>query len=158
MVHVQFTSLLLNLPLKTEKHLRLPFTEKQMYDILAVLFGFVFLNRDEATSYKVRTLAEQASSALGELVKLNVEEVRLGGWVKKLADNVSEHPFLSSYGNNFIRRLLDAGYSADQITWIIMPTAASGCANQGQQVYLFHLTLYLMTVNPNVGPLFVEGV
>jgi len=157
MVHVEFTSLLFNLPLKTEKYPRLPFTEQQMYEILALLFGFVFLNRDEVMAYKVRSGAEQASSALGELVKLNVNEVALGGWVKKLADNVTEHPFLSSYGNNFIRRLLDAGYSADQITWIIMPTAAAGCANQGQQVYATS-DADLTIVNSNVGCIFVKGL
>jgi hypothetical protein len=41
---------------------------------------------------------------------------------------------LDQYGNSFIRRLLDAGMSIETVVWIIMPTAAAGTANQGQQV------------------------
>jgi hypothetical protein len=134
MVHVNFTAQLFSLPLKTEKDKNFPFTEKQLYDILALLFGYVFLDKDETASFKIRKIAAKASAALAELVKFNVKEVSLGGWVKKAADGIRKDGFLDSYGNNFIRRLLDAGKSIDEIIWIIMPTAAAGTANQGQQV------------------------
>jgi len=133
MVHVHFTAQLFQLPLKTEENEHHPFTEKQLYDILALLFGCVFLDKDEVASWKIRTLAAKASSALGQLVMLNIKEVSRGGWLKKLADNVKKDGFLDSYGNYFIRRLLDMGMSFEEICWIIMPTAAAGTANQGQQ-------------------------
>lgn len=44
MVHVRFTAQLFHLPLKTEENPLDPFTEKQLYDILALLFGYVFLD------------------------------------------------------------------------------------------------------------------
>lgn len=137
MVHVHFVAQLFDLPLKTEKNPRYPFTEKQLYDILALLFGYVFLDRDEAASFKVRKIAAKACEALSTLVKLNVKEVSFGGFIKKLSDNFKEDGFLDSYGNDFIRRLLKAGKSVDEITWIIMPTAAAATANQGQQVHFF---------------------
>ena len=134
MVHVRFTAQLFHLPLKTEENPLDPFTEKQLYDILALLFGYVFLDRDEVQSWKIRTLGAQACAALAQLVMVNVKEVSLGGWLKKLSDNVKKDGFLDSYGNYFIRRLLDMGMSYEEICWIIMPTAAAGTANQGQQV------------------------
>ena len=135
MVHVHFVSQLFNLPLKTEETPFHPFTEKQMYDILALLFGYVFLDRDEVQSFTIRKLAAESAQALSTLVSFNVKEISLGGWVKKLADGIKKDGFLDSYGNAFIRRLLDAGMPIEEIVWIIMPTAAAGTANQGQQVF-----------------------
>ena len=134
MVHVHFVSQLYNLPLKTEDTPFHPFTEKQMYDILALLFGYVFLDRDEVQSFKIRKISAEACGALSSLVTFNVKEISLGGWVKKLADGIKKDGFLDSYGNAFIRRLLDDGMSIEEIVWIILPTAAAGTANQGQQV------------------------
>jgi len=134
MVHVHFTSHLFNLPLKTEADGLEPFTEKQLYDILALLFGYVFLDKDEVQSWTIRTLGKQACDALSSLVKINVNEISFGGWVKKLADGIKKDGFLDQYGNALIRRLLDAGMPIEEIVWIIMPTAAAGTANQGQQV------------------------
>jgi linoleate 8R-lipoxygenase / 9,12-octadecadienoate 8-hydroperoxide 8R-isomerase len=156
MVHVNFTAQLFNLPLKTEEHKHFPFTEKQLYDILALLFGYVFLDRDETASFKIRKIAAKACDALATLVKFNVKEVSLGGWIKKAADGISKDGFLDSYGNSFIRKLLDAGKSIDEITWIIMPTAAAGTANQGQQVVSSSSPLTI--VYPNARPSPFEGL
>ena len=134
MVHVNFSAIMWHLPLKTEQKPLNPFTEKQLYDILALLFGYVFLDRDETASFTIRTLAKQACDALAELVKINVTEVSLGAWIKKLVDGIQKDGFLDSYGNTLIRRLLEQGMSIEEIIWIIMPTAAAGTANQGQQV------------------------
>ena len=138
MVHVHFVSQLFNLPLKTHGDSLEPFTEKQLYDILALLFGYVFLDKDEVQSFKIRKLSKQACDALSALVRFNVKEVSFGGWVKKLADGIKKDGFLDQYGNTFIRRLLDDGMPIEEVVWIIMPTAAAGTANQGQQVHPPH--------------------
>jgi len=134
MVHVNFVAQLFSLPLKTEEHPLAPFTEKQLYDILALLFGLVFLDKDEVQSWTIRTLAKQACDAIASLVKINVNEIAFGGWVKKLADGIKKDGFLDQYGNALIRRLLDSGMSIEEVLWIIVPTASAGTANQGQQV------------------------
>ena len=134
MVHVHFVSQLFHLPLKTDETQRQPFTEKQMYDILALLFGYVFLDRDEVQSFKIRKISKQACDALSALISRHVREVSLLGWVKELGDGFLKDGFLDSYGNAFIRRLLNAGMTIEQIVWIIVPTAAAATANQGQQV------------------------
>jgi len=133
MVHVNFTAIMWHLPLKTEQKPLNPFTEKQLYDIFALLFGYVFLDRDETASFTIRTLAKQACDAVAELVKINVNEVSIGAWIKKLVDGIQKDGFLDSYGNTLIRRLLEQGMSIEEIVWIILPTAAAGTANQGQQ-------------------------
>jgi linoleate 8R-lipoxygenase / 9,12-octadecadienoate 8-hydroperoxide 8R-isomerase len=132
MVHVRFTAQLFQLPLKTEEHDKNPFTEKQLYDIMALLFGYVFLDRDETASWKIRTEAAKYCDALAKLVEFNVKHVSVGGWIKKLSDGIKKDGFLDDFGNAFIRRLLDAGKSIQEIVWIILPTAAAGTANQGQ--------------------------
>jgi linoleate 8R-lipoxygenase / 9,12-octadecadienoate 8-hydroperoxide 8R-isomerase len=135
MVHVNFVAQFFKLPLKTEASPLNPFTEKNLYDILALLFGFVFLNRDEVQAFKVRTLAIQACEALSLFVKTNVKEVALAGVLQKLVDGIRKDGFLDSYGNSFVRRLLGEGMSMEEIIWIFMPTAAAATANQGQQVF-----------------------
>jgi len=142
MVHTEFASRLFNLPLKDEEHPLHPFTEKQMYDILGLLFGYVFLDRDEAMSWQIRTLGKQACDGLATLVMFNIKEVARGGILKKFADDIEKDGFLDKYGNAFIRRLLDMKMSMEEILWIIMPTAAAGTANQGQQSIQI-LDLYL---------------
>jgi linoleate 8R-lipoxygenase / 9,12-octadecadienoate 8-hydroperoxide 8R-isomerase len=134
MVHVDFVCQLFNLPLKTEENAYKPFTEKQMYDILALLFGCVFLDKDEAQSFKIRKLSAEATEALSTFIKLNVKDVSIGGWVKKLADGIKKGGFLDAYGNNLIRRLLDEGMPFEEVVWVILPTAVAATANQGQQV------------------------
>jgi hypothetical protein len=134
MVHVNFTAQLFQLPLKTAEHDHYPFTEKQLYDILALLFGYVFLDRDEVASWKLRTTAAKVCEALSTLVMFNIKEVSRGGVIKRFADDIKKDGFLDKYGNDFIRRLLDMKMSLEEICWIIMPTAAAGTANQGQQV------------------------
>jgi hypothetical protein len=133
MVHVQFTSQLFNFPLKEPQTKLDPLTEKDLFDILAGLFGYVFLNSDEVMGFKLKESVIPAYTTLAELVKLNVTLVTRGGKLKSWADDVEKRGFLDSYGNNFIRRMVKAGKSIDEIVKDIMPTA-SGSINQTQQV------------------------
>ena len=134
MVHVNFVAQFFNLPLKTEQAPLKPFTEQNLYDILALLYGYVFLNRDEVQAFKVKTLAVQACEALSTFVKANIKEVALSGVFKKMADGHRKDGSLYSYANSLVRRLLEAGMPTEEIVWIFMMTAAFGTANQAQQV------------------------
>ena len=139
MVHVRFVAQFFSFPLKENGLLssKEPLTEKQMYDILSALFGYVFLDKDETASFKLRVAVMEAYKLLSELVKANVALVSHGGKVKSWADGLHPDGFLDSYGNNLIRRLVKAGKSIDAIVTDILPTAAASTANQGQQVCLF---------------------
>jgi hypothetical protein len=135
MVHVQFVAALFHFPLKEPSSKREPLTEKELYEILAALFGYVFLNTDEVVGFSLKAAVTEAYKTLSELVKFNVATVSRGGKVKSWADGLDKNGFMESYGNNFIRRLLKAGKTIDEITKEIVPTAAAGTANQGQQVH-----------------------
>jgi hypothetical protein len=135
MIHVQFVAALFTFPLKEPNSKREPLTEKQLYEILAVLFGYVFLNTDEVVGFSLKAAVTEAYKTLSELVKFNVALVARGGKIKSWVDGIEKNGFLDSYGNNFIRRLLKAGKTIDEITKEIVPTAAAGTANQGQQVH-----------------------
>jgi hypothetical protein len=137
MVHVQFVSQLFTMPLKDPQSKLEPITEKQMWDILAILFGYVFLDRDEVSSFALHEAVNTYYKMLAQLVRFNVATVSHGGKVKSWLDGIEKDGFLDSYGNNFIRRMLKAGKTIDQITKDIMPTAAASTANQGQQVSHF---------------------
>src|ERR1700737_1554661 len=117
MVHVRFVAQFFSFPLKENGLLssKEPLTEKQMYDILSALFGYVFLDKDETASFKLRVAVMEAYKLLSELVKANVALVSHGGKVKSWADGLHPDGFLDSYGNNLIRRLVKAGKSIDAI-------------------------------------------
>ena len=136
MVHTRFVSQLFSLPLKTEEHEFYPFTEKQMYDVFALLFGAVFLDRDETQSWKIKHLSKKYCDAMMQLVEFNVKEIQRGGILKKITDDIKKDGFLDKYGNYFIRRLLDMKLPVNEIVTIIMTCGAASCANQGQQVFL----------------------
>ena len=138
MVHVHFVSQLFNLPLKTEERLLSILLPKNKCTIsLHFLFGYVFPRQRRSPIVQNQITWRKSCQALSTLVTFNVKEVRLGGWVKKLADGIKKDGFLDSYGNSLIRRLLDAGMPFEEIVWIIIPTAAAATANQGQQVHLY---------------------
>jgi hypothetical protein len=134
MVHVQFVAALFSLPLKEPDSKREPLTEKQLYSILSVLFGYVFLNNDEIAGFSLKGSATDAYKVLSELIRCNIATVSRGGKLKSWVDGVEKNGFLDSYGNNLIRRLLKAGKTIDEITRDIMPMATTATANQGQQV------------------------
>lgn len=137
MIHVQFVAALFALPLKEPDSKKEPLTEKQLYDILAVLFGYVFLNNDETVGFALKTIVTEAYNTLSKLVKSNVTIVARGGKIKSWLDSVEKNGHLASYGNKLIQRLLKGGKTVDEITKDIMPTAAAATANQGQQVLPF---------------------
>lgn len=135
MAHVHFVAQLFNLPLKTEEKPMNPFTEKQLFDILNLIFTEVFLNLDEVAAFKLRKTAAQAKEALADLVKFNVKRISLLDWITKVAPSMKREGFLDHYGDSFIKRLLDQGKSEDEITYIIVATAVGAAGNQAQQVW-----------------------
>src|ERR1700737_4521863 len=134
MVHVQFVAALFGLPLKEPDSKKEPLTEKQLYDILSVLFGYVFLNNDEIAGFSLKRSATDAYKVLRKLIRCNIATVSRGGKLKSWVDGVEKKGFLDSYGNNLIRRLLKAGRTIDEITEDIMAMSTAATVSQGQQV------------------------
>jgi linoleate 10R-lipoxygenase len=129
-VHIQFVAALFGIPLKDDED------EKEFYDRLILLFGYVFLPRDEVHGFALKGAIVEAYKSLDHEIKSNVAKVSLGG---KLMELMNGDTALKSYGIHLIRRLLKAGKSVEEVaTDIVLPAAAAMAASHIQQVVRSH--------------------
>ncbi|KAF2141807.1 uncharacterized protein K452DRAFT_287766 [Aplosporella prunicola CBS 121167] len=143
--HVHFAANMFSLPLKTKKNPRGVFSEHEMYMALAVIFTCIFFDMDPAKSFPLHRAANAVSKSLGKIIEANVKSVSLTGVISNLADSYRENEsFLKDYGVHMVRRLLDAGLSAEEVTWSqVFPTACAMVPNQAQvftQIMDFYLS------------------
>ena len=118
-VHIQFVAALFGIPLKDGEDDR---AEKELYDRLILLFGYIFLTRDEVDGFAQRGDVIDAYKSLSKELKSHLGKTNGGDMLK-------------SYGSNLIRRLLKEGKSVDQVaTNIVLPAAAAMAASHIQQV------------------------
>jgi len=118
-VHIQFVAALFGIPLKDGEDDR---AEKELYDRLILLFGYIFLTRDEVDGFAQRGEVIDAYKSLSKELKSHLGKTNGGDMLK-------------SYGSNLIRRLLKEGKSVDQVaTNIVLPAAAAMAASHIQQV------------------------
>lgn len=139
-----------SLPLKTKDHPRGIFTEHEMYMIMAVIFTCIFFDIDPSKSFPLRHAARAVAQQLGGVVEANVKSVSATGLISGLVDGFRRnHNSLADYGVHMIRRLLESGLGASEITWSqIMPTAIAMVPNQAQVV-----SVSFFCVNLSVSPL-----
>ena len=104
--------------------------------VLAVIFACIFTDPDPAKSFPLRVAAKAVTQQLGKLVEGNVKTVNATGWIAGIVDGVHQHKSpLTDYGVHMVRRLLESGLGASEITWSqILPTAGAMVANQAQAV------------------------
>ncbi|GBF61841.1 psi-producing oxygenase A [Trichophyton mentagrophytes] len=134
MAHVHFCAAVFSLPLKTEENPRGVYTEKELYDIMALVFMCIFCDIDPAKSFALHEAARENSQTLGRLVMTNVELIKRTGFLAPLIDRIDRHDtILADYGIHMIQRLLDTGLPSQDIVWShLLPTAGGMVANQGQ--------------------------
>ncbi|GAB1207618.1 hypothetical protein APSETT445_006342 [Aspergillus pseudonomiae] len=89
---------------------------------------------DPSKSFQIRHLGRQAAEKLGPLVEANVKAVSSASFISSLIDGLRTNKnALSDYGVHMIRRLLDHGLDASEVTWSqILPTAVAMVPNQAQ--------------------------
>ena len=136
LAHVHFAANVFSLPLKSEDHSHGVYTEQEMYMVLAIIFICIFSDIDPAKSFPLRTAAKAVTQQLGKLVESNVKTVSATGWIAGVVDGMHQrHSPLTDYGVHMVRRLLESGMGASEITWSqIIPTAGAMVANQAQVV------------------------
>lgn len=138
---MEFISTLLAIPLKDLERKRGAISEKQLCDILSVLFGYAFIEHDESEHFSLRGIASERYKTIHKSVKSNVESVSRGGKIKSSVDGIERDGFLDSYGNNLIRQLVKSGKKMDHIATDIILAAAAAIAKQSQQVLTFLLAM-----------------
>jgi linoleate 10R-lipoxygenase len=106
--------------------------------VLAIIFTCIFFDLDPAKSFQLRQAARTVAQQLGGVVESHVKSVGSSGFLSSIVDNFRHHEdTLSGYGSHMIRRLLDNGLGASEVTWShILPTASAMVPNQSQVVSL----------------------
>jgi len=132
-VHIQFVAALFDIPLKDKD------AEKELYDQLTLLFGYVFLAHDEIDGFALKANAAEAYKTLRHRIKSDIVKATRTGIFKTWTESSEKSGSLGSYGVNLIRRLVKAGKSVDEIADIVIPSAAALAASLIQQV-IFHVT------------------
>ncbi|KAK2858498.1 hypothetical protein FQN49_004674 [Arthroderma sp. PD_2] len=132
--HVHFCAAVFSLPLKTEENPRGVYTEKELYQVMALVFTCIFYNTNSSKTFALNETAREKTQKLGRLVMTNVELISRTGFLAPLIDRIDRHDnVLADYGIHMIERLLDTGIPAQDIIWThVLPTAGGMVANQGQ--------------------------
>ncbi|KAF8465354.1 heme peroxidase [Kalaharituber pfeilii] len=149
LAHANFAATLFGLPLKTKDNPKDFFTEQEIYQILTLVFVCIFFDVDPSKSYPLRHATQQLARQFGKLVEIEVKAVDsiFGALVSGKYFKKRNTSALRNYGIHMIKRLLESGKSAEDVTWShILPTAGAACANQGQ-VFAQVLDFYLRPEN-----------
>ena len=154
LAQARFAAEVFSLPMKTDKNPLLPYTEQQLYTILALVFACIFYDADVAQSFPLRQASRMLTQQLGEIMRLVVEPIGASGLLQKLIDKFHTHSILPMYGKHMIEKLLDSGMSVKDVIWSqLLPTAGGMVANQGQlfaqclDFYLSEGKQYLPEIN-----------
>ncbi|KAL1954110.1 hypothetical protein VTO42DRAFT_1734 [Malbranchea cinnamomea] len=145
LAHVHFASKIFSLPLKTEENPRGIFTEHEMFMIFVAIFTCIFFDLDPVKSFALRQTARTVAQQLGKVVEAYVKSVSGTKIFAKVLDRFRRNKTgLADYGIHMIRRLLDSGLTAEQVTWSqVLPTAGAMIPNQSQvftQIIDFYLS------------------
>lgn len=133
-----------------------------MYMAMAVIFITIFLDLDPAKSFPMHQAGRAATQPLAKLVEAHVKAVNMPGWIAGLVDGIARnHTPVTDYGVSVVRKLLDSGLGASEITWSqILPSAGAMVANQAQVVRhsesCLGLISKIVTVHPITGLLSVR--
>lgn len=116
-------------------------TTEELYETLASLFRYVFLDFDVATSYKNRVTASARTQRLSSVVRKAVQKVKdsnapglehmLGSIVSSITGEKSPLP---GFGKELVRRLLEGGKSVEDVVAALVPTQAATTVPQAQSV------------------------
>ncbi|KAK6332263.1 hypothetical protein TWF696_002984 [Orbilia brochopaga] len=142
-VPTHFAANLFCLPLKTEDNPRGVYTEQELYTILSVMFTFVFFDIEPTKSFGLHKAGRMVAGQLAHLIEANVVAIDKTSFMKSIIDNIYDrNSSLKDYGIHLIRRLLESGKSAEEITWQMVPTASASVSCQSQafsQILDFYL-------------------
>ena len=142
--HALFVAYLFQIPLKDSGDLPIGPSTEELYTGLAVLFAYVFLDRDPMQSFQLKANAKEVARKLSQAIRLSVQSVKIGKHLRfnHLLNESTGQQLLSGYGRKMIERLLDHGKSVDDIVAEILPTITGAVALQAQAMVQM-LDLYL---------------
>jgi hypothetical protein len=152
--HAIVTAHIWGIPLKESDHQKgVGFTPTKLYEAMAAVFWYTFLDIDAAQTLSVKTAAKKATAALAVAVTAACTEVQPGNlsFLESLIHKLhveKEDPVLPELGTKLIQRLFDQGLSLDEVIWTIVPTSAAAAPIQTQGISRL-LDFYLSPANAN---------
>ena len=126
---VHFISELFCIPLGTKETDDVPFTEAEVYEMMAACYISFFFDPDPEHSFSLRQRARSGLSHLASEIQSNMESLRDRGLLSKLVHALpwmhEEVRTLKSYGTALINRLLETERDVKHLTWanVIWPAA-----------------------------------
>jgi hypothetical protein len=134
LVHANFTGHFFDIPLKGSSSVPGAYTDQELYDALARLFGYVFLDLDTAKSFKGRVVGLRDAQRMGALMEAAVTEAKSQHFatIRYMLGMGYGQPLLTNYGDSLVSRVSGFGKNVDEVVWTIIPTAAAACATQAQ--------------------------
>ena len=133
LAQARFAAEVFSLPMKTEQNPLLPYTEQQLYMLLALVFACIFYDADVAQSFPLRQTARTLTQQLGEIMRGVVEPIGPLSFFDRAIDIFHTHSKLPLYGRHMIEQMLKSGMSVKETIWSqLLPTAGGMVANQGQ--------------------------
>ncbi|KAK2592292.1 hypothetical protein QQS21_010012 [Conoideocrella luteorostrata] len=152
LAHAEFVGRFFGIPLRPEdsEHSATTnsYTPRALYNVLAHLFEYVFLDLDTAKSYKHLVTATGETKQLGDILYRVTREIRSGedGSLRRLVEDtlfnkadtsVENSDSLKHFGAALVKRLMEQSQGSDaevidETVWTVIPTAAAACATQAQ--------------------------
>lgn len=111
-------------------------TVQEIYDTLAHLFEYVFLDTDSAKSYKRRVTATRDTQNLAAVMRKVVESVKAPGIIERIMNAGVHGKAFPEAGRKLLARLQQGTQSVEDLVWEIIPTQAAAAATQAQAVSL----------------------
>jgi hypothetical protein len=136
LAHANFAGHFFRIPLKDFGGGENSFTDKELYNALAQIFAYVFLDLDTATSFQHSVNAAKATKKLGDATVTSVTAVKTEHFssFRHMMGITPSETILKDYGTRLVDRLFEGGQSIDEVVWTIIPTAAAAAATQAQGV------------------------
>lgn len=103
---------------------------------IAAIFICIFFDFEPTKSFPLHMVARKIAGQMGKIIEANVKAVNMTGLIAGLVDGMTQNKhYLTDYGVHMVRRLLDAGLSAEEVAWSqIFPVACAMVPNQAQVV------------------------
>ncbi|KAH8668546.1 heme peroxidase [Xylariales sp. PMI_506] len=111
-------------------------TATELYEVMATIFRYTFIDIDTGTTLAVKSAAKSATAALAAAVTESCKAVKNGQdhWLTSIFTGPGMDPDLPDYGTKLIQRLFDTGKSLDEVVWTIVPTSTVAVPIQSQGV------------------------
>ena len=131
LAQAHFAAEMFCIPMKTGANPQGVFTEREVYQAMALAFTCIFADTDPVKSFPLQRVARQATHELGTQVEEAANAT--SNFISRLFSTLTNRTPLSEYGTHMINKLLASGYTVKQAVWThILPTSCAMVTRQAR--------------------------